>query len=75
MQTIDYHDARTVLDLRNDQFRTLLDIWRGPAPVKRGGRGGPARYSVEELVTWLYKSLPPMRFNHEHELMMRQMSA
>lgn len=75
MQTIGFHTARAVLDLRQDQFRTLLDIWRGPSPVKRGGRGGAARYSVEELVTWLYKALPASRFNHEHELMMRQGSA
>ena len=72
MQTIDFHSARAVLDMRPDQFRTLLDIWRGPPPVKRGGRGGPAIFAVEELLTWLYIALPPERFCHEHELMIRK---
>lgn len=70
MQTIDFHSVRAVLDMRPDQLRTLLDVWRGPTPVKRGGRGGPAIYSVEELITFLYKALPPERFNHEHELLL-----
>lgn len=74
MQTIDFHEARHVLDMRSDQFRILLDLWRGPTPVRRGRRGGPAIYAVEEIITFLYKALPPERFCHEHELMIRKAS-
>lgn len=74
MQVINYHEVRAVLAMSDADLRALLTIWRGPVPYKRGGRCGPAVYAVEELVGWLYKALPAERFNHAHELLIRQRS-
>lgn len=72
MQTIDTHTARKIVGLTEDQWRAHHDIQRGPIPLKRGGKGGPALFGIEELILFLYKSLPTDRFCHVHELKIRQ---
>lgn len=75
MHTVTAADAAHVLAVTPRQFVTLADIWRAPTPVKRAGRGGPARYLVEELTAWLYRIMPSDRFHAYHELRLREQAA